>query len=38
LEPNLGKTNPRVIRITYCLIYFPLSFRLEFNSNANPGL
>jgi hypothetical protein len=38
LEPNLGKTNHRVIRIDSCLICFPLSFRLEFDSNANPDL
>jgi hypothetical protein len=38
LEPNLGKTNHYVIRFISWLICFPLSPRLEFNSNANPGL
>jgi hypothetical protein len=37
-EPNLGKTNHRVIRSYSLVIYFALSFGPDFNSNANPGL
>jgi hypothetical protein len=36
LEPNLGKTNHRVHSPYFLVDLFSLSFRLEFNSNANP--
>jgi hypothetical protein len=35
LEPNLGKTNHRVHSPYFLVDLFSLSFRLEFNSNAN---
>jgi hypothetical protein len=38
LEPNLGKTNHRVHLLDSWLICFSLSFGLEFNFSANPGL
>jgi hypothetical protein len=37
-EPNLGKTNHRVIRSYSLVICFHLSFGLVYISNANPGL
>jgi hypothetical protein len=37
-EPNLGKTNHRVHPLYFFVDLFSLSFRLEFNSNANLGL
>jgi hypothetical protein len=36
LEPNLGKTNHHVHSPYFLVDLFSLSFRLEFNSNANP--
>jgi hypothetical protein len=38
LEPNLGKTNHHVHLLYFLVDLFSLSFGLEFNSNANPGL
>jgi hypothetical protein len=38
-EPNLGKTNHRVIRfISLVDLFCALSFGLVYISNANPGL
>jgi hypothetical protein len=38
LEPNLGKTNHRVIRFIFFVDLFSLSLGLDIRSNANPGL
>jgi hypothetical protein len=37
-EPNLGKTNHCVHPLYFFVDLFSLSFGLEFNYNANPGL
>jgi hypothetical protein len=37
-EPNLGKTNHRVHLLYFFVDLFSLSFRLNYISNANPGL
>jgi hypothetical protein len=37
-EPNLGKTNHRVIRLICLWFVFALSFGLVYISNANPSL
>jgi hypothetical protein len=37
-EPNLGKTNHRVIRLIRLWFVYALSFGLDFISNASPDL